>query len=94
MKSISGVLGTEEWLRIRIGVGKPALSDGREIKAGGKDYLLSPMRKQELAVLDEVLDRVRGAVEVVLTRGVSAAMNEFNRRPDDPESGSDESKGK
>ena len=94
VKSISGVLGTEEWLRIRIGVGKPALADGREIKAGGKDYLLSPMRKQELAVLDEVLDRARGAVEMVLTQGVSAAMNEFNRRPPDPEDGTDESKGK
>ena len=81
VKSISGALGTEEWLRIRIGVGKPALEDGREIKAGGKDYLLSPMRKQELAVLDEVLDRARSAVEVVLTKGVSAAMNEFNRKP-------------
>jgi peptidyl-tRNA hydrolase, PTH1 family len=79
VKSISGALGTEEWLRIRIGVGKPALADGTEIKAGGKDYLLSPMRKQELAVLDEVLDRVRNAVEVVLTKGVSAAMNEFNK---------------
>jgi PTH1 family peptidyl-tRNA hydrolase len=85
VKSISGVLGTEEWLRIRIGVGKPALADGREIKAGGRDYLLSPMRKQELAVLDEVLDRVRNAVEAVLTRGVGAAMNEFNRKPDEPE---------
>jgi peptidyl-tRNA hydrolase, PTH1 family len=93
VKSISGVLGTEEWLRIRIGVGKPALADGREIKAGGKDYLLSPMRKQELVVLDEVLDRVRGAVEMVLTQGVGAAMNEFNRRPSDPEDGTDESKG-
>jgi PTH1 family peptidyl-tRNA hydrolase len=93
VKSISGVLGTEEWLRIRIGVGKPALADGREIKAGGKDYLLSPFRKQELAVLDEVLDRARGAVEMVLTQGVSAAMNEFNRRPADPEDGTDESKG-
>jgi PTH1 family peptidyl-tRNA hydrolase len=79
VKSISGALGTEEWLRIRIGVGKPPLDDGREIKAGGKDYLLSPMRKQELAVLDKVLDRVRSAVEVVLTKGVGAAMNEFNR---------------
>jgi PTH1 family peptidyl-tRNA hydrolase len=79
VKSISGALGTEEWLRIRIGVGKPALADGREVKAGGTDYLLSPMRRQELALLDEVLDRVRSAVEVVLTRGVSAAMNEFNR---------------
>ena len=94
VKSISGVLGTEEWLRIRIGVGKPALADGREIKAGGKDYLLSPMRKQELAVLDEVLDRVRSAVEMVLTEGVSAAMNKFNRRPGDPENGSDEPTGK
>ncbi len=93
VKSISGVLGTEEWLRIRIGVGKPALADGREIKAGGKDYLLSPMRKQELAVLDEVLDRARGAVEMVLTQGVSAAMNEFNRRPPDPEDGADEPNG-
>ena len=37
------------------------------------------MRKQELTVLDEVLDRVRMAVEAILTRGVSAAMNEFNR---------------
>jgi PTH1 family peptidyl-tRNA hydrolase len=98
VKSISRVLGTEEWLRIRIGVGRQrkdvaALADGREIKAGGKDYLLSPMRKQELAVLDEVLDRVKDAVEVVLTEGVSAAMNRFNRRPDDPEDGADESKG-
>jgi PTH1 family peptidyl-tRNA hydrolase len=82
--SILRVLGTEEWLRIRIGVGKPALADGREIKAGGKDYLLSPMRKQELAVLDEVLDRTKSAVEVVLIEGVGAAMNRFNRRPDDP----------
>jgi PTH1 family peptidyl-tRNA hydrolase len=79
VKSISGALGTEEWLRIRIGIGKPALADGREVKAGGTDYLLSPMRKQELAVLDEVLDRVRSAVEAILTRGVGAAMNEFNR---------------
>jgi PTH1 family peptidyl-tRNA hydrolase len=80
VKSISGALGTEEWLRVRIGVGKPALEDGREIKAGGKDYLLSPMRKQELAVLDEVLDRAKRAVEMVLTKGVGAAMNEFNKK--------------
>ncbi len=78
VKSISGVLGTEEWTRIRIGVGKPALEDGREVKAGGKDYLLSPFRRQELAVLDEVLDRVVRAVEVILTRGAGPAMSEFN----------------
>ena len=80
--SVSGALGTQEWLRIRIGVGKPPLADGTEVKAGGTDYLLSPMRRQELAVLDEVLDRVRSAVEAVLSQGLSAAMNEFNRSSD------------
>jgi PTH1 family peptidyl-tRNA hydrolase len=79
-KSISGVLGTEEWTRIRIGVGKPPLETGREVKAGGTEYLLSPMRKQELAVLDEVLDQAVRAVEAVLTRGVKTAMSEFNTK--------------
>jgi peptidyl-tRNA hydrolase, PTH1 family len=80
VKSISGALGTEEWNRIRIGIGKPPLESGREVKAGGTDYLLAPMRKAELAVLDEVLDQAVRAVEAVLTKGVSAAMNEFNRK--------------
>ena len=79
------MLGTEEWPRIRIGVGQTA-DRSRRRKARGKDYLLSPMRKQELTELDEVLDRAQRAVETVLTRGVSAAMNEFNRRePDSPQ---------
>ena len=85
VKSISGVLGTEAWLRIRVGVGKPPLETGREVKAGGTTYLLAPMRKTELAVLDEVLDNAVRAVEAVLTKGVSAAMNEFNRKVE-PES--------
>jgi len=80
VKSISGVLGTEEWLRVRIGVGKPPLESGREVKAGGTDFLLSPMRKAELNVLDEVLDQAVRAVETILTKGVSIAMQEFNRK--------------
>ena len=38
------------------------------------------MRKAQLVVLDEVLDRAARAVETVLTKGAGAAMNEFNRR--------------
>jgi PTH1 family peptidyl-tRNA hydrolase len=74
--------GTEEWLRVRIGVGKQPLESGRIVKAGGADYLLTPMRNQELAMLDEVLDQAVRAVEAVLTKGVGAAMNEFNRKID------------
>lgn len=77
-KSINAELGTEEWTRVRIGVGKPPLEDGRAIRAGGSGYLLAPMRRTELDVLDEVLDQAVRAVEAVLTKGVGPAMSEFN----------------
>jgi PTH1 family peptidyl-tRNA hydrolase len=81
VKSISAELGTEEWTRVRIGVGKPALDESGTIRSsGGKDYLLAPMRKSELVAMDEVLDLAVRAVEAVLTKGVNAAMNEFNAR--------------
>ena len=80
VKSISGVLGTEEWTRVRIGVGKPPLETGREVKAGGTSYLLAPMRKTELDTLDLVLDDAARAVETLLTQGVKKAMNEFNTK--------------
>ncbi len=83
VKSISGALGTEEWLRVRIGVGKPALPDGREIRSGGKEYLLAPMRRPELVVMDAVLDRAREVVEAVIRKGAAAAMNEFNGKSRD-----------
>ena len=77
-KSVSGALRTEDWARIRIGVGPD--DDAARAFRRGKDYLLTPMRKADLATLDEVLDRVAKAVEVVAAKGVKAAMNEFNRR--------------
>jgi PTH1 family peptidyl-tRNA hydrolase len=80
VKSISEVLGTQEWTRIRIGVGKPPTETGRAVKSGGKDFLLAPMRKQQFKELDEVLDQAVRAVEAVMTKGVSAAMNEFNKK--------------
>jgi PTH1 family peptidyl-tRNA hydrolase len=74
-RSINGALGTEEWARIRIGVGPDGIDTASR---RGKDYLLTPMRKKELAVLDEVLDRVAEAVETVIVSGVGAAMNKWN----------------
>ena len=77
-KSINGSLRTDDWARIRIGVGPDG--DAASAFRRGKDYLLTPMRKADLAALDVVLDRVAKAVEVVAAEGVKAAMNEFNRR--------------
>ncbi len=80
VKSVTGALGTEEWTRVRIGIGKPPTETGRAVKAGGTSYLLAPLRKAELALLDDGLELAVRAVEGILTKGVSAAMNEFNRR--------------
>jgi len=87
-RSVTGALGSQEWLRIRIGVGLNLPPEA--IAAGGRrpgrDYLLSPMRKADLTVLDEVLDRVATATRRILSDGPAAAMNEFNRK--DREQGS------
>jgi len=82
-RSITAALGSQEWLRLRIGVGPDlppeAIAAGAS-RRGGKDYLLSPMGKRDLTVLDEVLDRVAGATRRILEAGPAAAMNEFNRK--------------
>ena len=82
-RSITGTLGSDEWLRIRIGVGQelPAEAIAAGVRRrGGKDYLLDPMSKRDLAVLDEVLDKVAIAVRMIVQLGPAAAMNEFNRK--------------
>jgi PTH1 family peptidyl-tRNA hydrolase len=81
-RSVTGALGTQEWLRLRIGVGLDLPPEAIAAGGGrpGRDYLLSPMRKADLAVLDEVLDRVANATRRILEAGPAAAMNEFNRR--------------
>jgi PTH1 family peptidyl-tRNA hydrolase len=82
-RSVTGALGTEEWLRIRIGVGPDLPPEAIAAGGGerpGRDYLLSPMRKAELTVLDEVLDKVATATRRILELGPAAAMNEFNRK--------------
>ncbi|HZD51148.1 MAG TPA: aminoacyl-tRNA hydrolase [Silvibacterium sp.] len=84
-RSISGALRSDDWMRIRIGVGSNG--EPEETFRRGKDYLLTPLRKKDLAALDEVLDRVAQAVEVVAAKGIGAAMNEFNRRESGKENG-------
>jgi peptidyl-tRNA hydrolase, PTH1 family len=82
-RSVTSALGTEEWLRLRIGVAPDLPPEAIAAGSGrrpGRDYLLSPMRKADLTVLDEVLDRVATAVRRILTDGPAAAMNEFNRK--------------
>ena len=74
IESIIGALGTEDFLRIRMGV-----APERKI-ADGESYLLAPMRKADLKVVDGILDTAEEAVKVILKDGPAAAMNRFNRK--------------
>jgi peptidyl-tRNA hydrolase, PTH1 family len=80
IESIIGALGTQDFLRIRIGV-----APDRKV-GDGAEYLLSPMKKKELAVVDGILDTAEDAVKAILKEGPAAAMNRFNRKePDEKE---------
>jgi PTH1 family peptidyl-tRNA hydrolase len=74
MESILGALGTDEFLRIRLGIA-PDCKVGDSVK-----YVLTPFRKAQDAVVDEMLDKAALAVEVILKEDPAAAMNRFNRK--------------
>ena len=74
MESILGALGTDEFLRIRL-----VVAPDRKVTDGVK-FVLTPFRKAQLKVVDEVLDTAAEAVEVILKEGPAAAMNRFNRK--------------
>ncbi len=80
IESIIGALGTQDFLRIRMGV-----APERKIE-DGMTYLLAPMRKAQWKVVDEMLDVAAEAVLVILKDGPAAAMNRFNRKPDEEKS--------
>ncbi len=77
VKSLIAALGTEEFLRIRLGIGPDF-----EVGDGAK-YVLAQMKKAQLAIAGEMLDQANEAVKVILQEGASVAMNRFNRRAQD-----------
>jgi PTH1 family peptidyl-tRNA hydrolase len=79
MESLLGALGTDEFLRIRLGVGPD-----RKPEDGAK-FVLAPFRKAQLKMVDEVLDTAAEAVAVILKEGAAVAMNRFNRKPEPAE---------
>ena len=74
IESIIGALGTQDFLRVRLGVAP------EHKVADGKDYLLSPFRKSQMAAVSEMLEAGVEAVKVILTEGEGPAMNRFNRK--------------
>jgi peptidyl-tRNA hydrolase, PTH1 family len=79
IESILGALGTQEFLRIRLGI-----APDRKI-ADGVQYVLTPFRKAQLKVVDGVLETAAEAVNAILQEGPAAAMNRFNRKAEKEE---------
>lgn len=74
IRHIRQVLGTGDFLRVKIGVGRPP--SGGDV-AG---YVLSPFSGAERKSLDNLLSNSCEAIEMILAQGAQKAMNEFNSR--------------
>ena len=85
LKSIISSLGTDEFVRVRLGVQPKQLWGDR------RDYVLSTMGRDERRMAQEMAQEAVIVVETIFTEGVEKAMTRFNRRVTSPEEESDES---
>ena len=73
LKSVSAELGTRDYARLRVGVGRPAAGEVA-------DYLLAPLPTETAAQLDDRLDAAEAAVGLWAKHGIEQAMNLVNRK--------------
>ena len=74
IKSVIDTIGTSGFVRIKIGISRPALHQD------SADYVLQPFTREEIEVLNPCLDRAIDALECLIHRGIAVAMNQFNVR--------------
>jgi PTH1 family peptidyl-tRNA hydrolase len=72
LRSMSRSLGTRDYLRVRVGIGRPP---GRQDPA---DYVLSDFSPSERKEVEFVVDRAADLAEAVITRGVEWAQNAYH----------------
>ncbi len=74
LRDIKVALGSSEFLRVRLGIGRP----GGQDDASG--HVLSSFRPEERERIEPMIARAADATEAILADGVRAAMNEYNTR--------------
>jgi peptidyl-tRNA hydrolase, PTH1 family len=79
LKSIISSLGTDEFVRVRLGV------QPKQMWGDRRDYVLCSMGREERRMAEEMVGEAVVAVELILTEGVEKAMSKFNRRNSDEE---------
>jgi PTH1 family peptidyl-tRNA hydrolase len=76
LRSIKSHLHSDDFLRVRIGVGKPVS------KERGANHVLNRFGKRERADVDVMIETAADAVEMIAADGVDPAMNRYNTRED------------
>jgi PTH1 family peptidyl-tRNA hydrolase len=78
--SIIARTGTQDFYRVRVGIGRPEAENGStDLKEEAViDYVLSDFTPEEKKVIDETIPRVSEAITYLLTAGLTAAMNKYN----------------
>ncbi len=74
LKSVIDAIGTNEFIRVRLGVGP------EKVWGDLADYVLCPMGRAEREIATQLVEDGSNAVETILKYGVSTAMTQFNRR--------------
>ena len=77
LRSIASHLGTTEFVRVRIGVGKPPS------KERGADHVLDRLPARQRELFGVAVELAADAVELIVTEGPDAAMRQFNVRTTD-----------
>ncbi len=72
-KSIINAVGTDSFVRLKFGIGRPASG------ADPSDYVLSNFKKAELPILKEAVKRASEAISLLIKDGTVSAMNRFNK---------------
>ena len=80
MNSIISALGSEDFPRIKVGIGRPMNPDGTAVTDEDRivDYVLSDFTPKEDDIIKAAIAQVARAIQSILTEGVTAAMNKFN----------------
>jgi PTH1 family peptidyl-tRNA hydrolase len=73
LDSVIASLGTKDFARVRLGIGKPP--------GDGVDHVLSPFSGVEREQLPDMIRRAADAVETAVEHGLDRAMTDFNRAP-------------
>jgi PTH1 family peptidyl-tRNA hydrolase len=78
IKSIISALGSEDFPRIRMGIGRPRVEEQASDKDIVVDYVLGDFSPQEEEVIKSTIARVADAINCLLSQGIEVAMSKFN----------------